>query len=493
MYELKIVTPESEGIPSASVVKFIDKIAEYGMNIHSFAFIRHGNVAAEVYAKPFFDENFAHRLYSCSKSFVSLAIGKLLKEGRIRLTDAISSYFPEYVDENTDAKVRETTIEDALKMSVAARTDSYALRPDLPWAESFFKVDGVKPSGTLFDYNSSGSFILGVLVEKLTGKTFIEYLRPEFDAIGVSENVRCVKSPDGYGWGASGVICTLRDFARVCLLVADGGLHDGRQLLPPDYLAAATSRQIANYTQNDYTPRKSCGYGYQFWITDKGYSMYGMGSQYAFFFPDKDLIFVCNGDTQVSGDDFCGEFLYEWVSDVYESVSDAKLAEGEDYNTLCGRISEFSLPASRGKAYTDFQREIDGVEYALEPNEMGIKKFSLEFTADGGSFVYENARGLKRINFGACRYKRGVFPETGYYSERVSVPSGREFDCAAIAEWVEDKKLLIRTYVIDDCLGNLFITLGFKGDEVGVEMRKRAEFFLDDYDGFAYGERDKND
>lgn len=491
MYELKHVTPESEGIPSDAVVRFIDKVTEYRMNIHSFAFIRRGNVAAEAYAKPFFDENFNHRLYSCSKSFVSLAIGKLVRENKVKLTDKICSYFTEFVDENTDEKVKETTIEDMLEMSVSPLTDSYALRPDLPWAESFFKVRGVKPSGTVFDYNSSGSFVLGALVEKLTGKTFIEYLRPEFDEIGVSGNIRCVTSPDGYAWGASGVICTLRDFAKVCLLVMNKGEHNGKRLLPSEYIAAATSKQIANYTRNDYTPRKSRGYGYQFWITDKGYSMYGMGSQYAFFFPDKDFLFVCNGDTQVNGDDFCGEFLYEWVSEVYDRISTDSLPESNAAGNLEKRISEFGLPKSDGDEDSDFRPAVDGAEYELEPNDMGIKHFALEFCDDGGTFVYENKRGVKRIKFGMCRYERGTFPETNYYSERVSVPSGREFDCVAAAEWVEKEKLLIRIYVIDNCMGNLFITLGFKGDDVGIEMNKRAEFFLDDYDGFACGHRMK--
>ena len=240
MYELKSVSPESEGIPSRAISRFIDKIKKYKMNIHSFAFLRRGFVAAEAYAKPFFDENFMHRMYSCSKSVVSLAVGKLVKEKRIRLTDKICDYFPEYTDEYTDESIKNITIEDMLEMSVPPLTDSYALRPDLPWAESFFKVKGVKPSGTIFDYNSSSTFILGVLVEKLVGKTFIDYLRPEFDKIGVGENVYCVLSPDGHAWGGSGVVCTMRDFIKICLLVAERGKHDGEILLPEDYLARAT-------------------------------------------------------------------------------------------------------------------------------------------------------------------------------------------------------------------------------------------------------------
>ena len=130
MYELKSVSPESEGIPSRAISRFIDKIKKYKMNIHSFAFLRRGFVAAEAYAKPFFDENFMHRMYSCSKSVVSLAVGKLVKEKRIRLTDKICDYFPEYTDENTDESIKNITIEDMLEMSVPPLTDAYALRPD---------------------------------------------------------------------------------------------------------------------------------------------------------------------------------------------------------------------------------------------------------------------------------------------------------------------------------------------------------------------------
>ncbi len=487
MYELKSVSPESEGIPSRAISRFIDKIKKYKMNIHSFAFLRRGFVAAEAYAKPFFDENFMHRMYSCSKSVVSLAVGKLVKEKRIRLTDKICDYFPEYTDEYTDESIKNITIEDMLEMSVPPLTDAYALRPDLPWTESFFKVKGVKPSGTIFDYNSSSTFILGVLVEKLVGKTFIDYLRPEFDKIGVGENVYCVLSPDGHAWGGSGVVCTMRDFIKICLLVAERGKHDGEILLPEDYLARATSKRVSNYTRNDYTPRKSEGYGYQFWITDKGYSAYGMGSQYAFFFPDKDLLFVCTGDTQVSADDFCGEFLYEWVSDVYDEVTDKKLDEGDDYEILKRKTDEFSLPDFCGVKQTPFAGEINGKKYILRANEMGIKWFRVWLNNDDGFFEYENARGVKRLNFGLCGYKQGKFPETNFYSRRVGIPSGIEQDCIVAAEWTEEKKLLIRAYVIGSNFGNVFITLGFKGDEVGVAMNKKAEFFMDDYEGFAYG------
>ncbi len=488
MIILERVTPESVGVSSDSIRGFFDKIERFKMNINSFAFVKNGQVISEAYAKPVFNENFRHRMYSCSKSLVSLAIGKLVDNCKIKLSDRICDFFPEFTDENTDEFIRQTTVEDILKMSVPHATDSYLLRTDLPWAESFFKVKGVKPSGTVFDYNSSGTFVLCVLIEKLTGKTFIEYLRPEFDEIGVSKEITCVLSPDGHAWGSSGVICTMRDFIRICLLVLNKGEHNGKQLISKEYITLATEKRIDNFTENRYSPRSACGYGYQFWVTDEGFSMYGMGSQYAFFYPSKDMLFVCTGDTQVAKDDFCGELLYDWVTDVYEQASDALKESVSAVRALETAEQNFSMPRGSGER-SEFEDEINGVRYDLSPNAMNIEYIKFTFDNKGGEFAYENARGKKKIEFAFGDYLKGTFPEVNFYCAKVGEPSNRQQNCAATAQWVEKKKLLIRVYVTDSNLGNLFITASFKDDYVTLLMKKKAEFFMWDYEGSAYGRR----
>lgn len=487
VYNLKTVPPESEGVFSEDVLGFIEKINAYKMNIHSFIVARRGNIVAEAYAKPFFNADFMHRLYSTSKSIVSLAVGKLYKEGKIGLNDKICDYFPEFIADGVDPLVGETTIEDMLKMAVPHLTDSYSEVKNAGWAESFFKAKGVKPSGTIFDYNSSASFLLGVLVEKLTGKTFTDYLRPEFDEIGVGP-VKCVKSPDGYAWGASGVIMTARDLLRTGLLLLDKGCHNGKTLLPRDYIEKATGIRIANYVNNDYTPRRAAGYGYQFWITDEGFSTYGMGSQYVFCFPKKDMIVVVLGDTQVKTEDFCGEFLYEWASVIYKNAG-KPTAAGNSYKKLKAALDDFSLPMIKPDVKTDYYKIVDGEKYILKDNPMRIEWIKIEFYNGYGTLYYKNARGEKSVSFGLNSYKKGLFPEEEYYDMQVSAPSLRKFDYYACGEWIEEKKLLIRLYIADTNLGNLFITLSYKNDEVGILMNKRAEFFLDDYEGVAMGKK----
>ena len=122
---------------------------------------------------------------------------------------------------------------------------------------------------------------------------------------------------------------------------------------------------------------------------------------------------------------------------------------------------------------------------------MGWKWLRFDLSGEGGVLEYENARGVKKIPFGWNKYVTGTFPETHYYDKQVDTPANRELDCMASASWTEKTKILLRVYITDTSFGNCFMTFGFKGDEVGVMMNKRAEFFMDDYQGYAGGTAEK--
>ena len=116
---------------------------------------------------------------------------------------------------------------------------------------------------------------------------------------------------------------------------------------------------------------------------------------------------------------------------------------------------------------------------------MGIEKFSLEFTEDGGIFHYTNAQGDKHLPFGLGKNVFGKFPQAGYAAEHAAVPGpeGHYYDCAASAVWAEPKKLNLKVQIIDQYLGNFIATLAFRDDISLVTMAKTAEFFLTEYDG----------
>ena len=486
--DFKFSTPESNGISSDSILKFIKKIKDNKINLHSFIIVRNDCVLAEGYYKPF-NKDFKHRLYSASKSIVSLAIGKLVKEGLIKLDDKLIKYFPEYNIANDRKWFKDTTIEDVLKMSVPILTDTYYDRLYKDWAWTFFnRQSDLKPAGTIFNYNTSGTFILCVLVEKITGMTFIDYLRDIFDEIGVSNNVTCVKSPDGYAWGGSGVIMPLRDFALVSDLIMKRGIYNGKELLPYEYMLKATTKRMPNLNENDYHMRSSEGYGYQMWISKYGFGLYGMGSQLAFLFPDKNLMFVCQGDTQSSNDTSPDRIYDMFIDTIYDSLSDVQLDENiESYKKLEETIQNLELNNDFGEAHSSYEKKISGKTFDLLPNPMGWKWFKIDTNEADGVITYENSRGIKKIKFGMGKFIKGTFPETDYYDLIVDTKSNRELDSISSLTFLSETEILIRNYIIDTNLGNCFMVFSFKGDEVGIEFNKRAEFFLDDYQGFAGG------
>lgn len=485
---LPVVTPESVGIPSPAVLAFTKRLHGEGMNMHSHILLRHGKIISESYVRPFYREK-KHRMYSVSKTFTSMAIGLLVGEGRISTDDRIIDYFPDKLPEKLYPHVAEMTIRDLLIMATPYSNVTYGTQYS-DWAATFFNTQTSHPSGTIFAYDTSGSFILDVIVERVTGKPFLEYMGEKlFSEIGVSDDIRCVKSPEGYSWGGSGVMCTTRDLAKFALVVMNGGKYGDKQLIDADYVKAATSRQIDNNANgwcDGYTD--GYGYGYQIWMTrDGSYSFLGMGDQLAIIIPKYDILFVCTADNQ--GNPTSRARIYEALwSEILPHARQTALPEAPDaYNELILRCANLTPPTVNGARASLSAVEYGGRAFKLAPNRMGIKETRLSFDYGGGVWEYENGKGKMRVPFGIGCPRGFNFPDTGYYGDTIGTPLGRGYECLADAAWTEPHKLMLRVYAVDDYLGNFTVTFSFKGDEIAVYMNKTAEWFFDDYSGFAEG------
>lgn len=482
--DLVYASPESVGIRSADILKFIRFIEENKINLHGFLFAKDGKIIAEGYFPPF-DESFLHRLYSSTKTYVALAVGMLVTEGRITVKDKIVSFFPELDISLIPEFMRECTVEDALKMASPHHIGAKpAEKPAL--SEHPYSAHCQRPSGTIFNYGD-GNALCTQVVERVSGMYLTDYLRPLFDKLGIGEATRCIADLGGIAWGGSGMLSTLRDFAKVAEFVMHKGCHGGEQIIDREFMESMTTPQISNVQFNSYTPLHNGGYGYQLWITPDAVCMRGMGAQEGWGFTKGDMLFVSVGDTMCDND-FADARMYDAVKYfVYENIGEP-MPEGEDYRALCSKLKSLDLPRY-GKAHSDTESEVSGVSYKLDENDMGWRDFKLDFCNDEGVISYRNARGEKRIRFGLGKYVCSTFPETHYYDNERGVPSGRELDCMAIAEWVEDKKLLLRVYITDVSFANIFAQISFKGDYAALLFRKRGEFLLDDYGGIALGHR----
>ena len=485
-------TPEELGVSSEWILNIFNRLEKRKFLSHSVVVIRDASVIAEGYYAPFARDD-RHRMYSTSKTFVATAIGMLIKEGRISLDDRIVKFFPEYLPDPLPAYLAETTIRDLLVMATPHAKVSYSFdRYD--WVESFFKLMPARPSGTYFNYDTAGSFLLDVIVERLTGMPFIDYLYEVLlKYTGFTPDVRCVKSPDGYSWGGSGVLCTTLDLARLAQIYLDGGKVHGEQLLPKDYAEAAVSRQIDNNTTGHLDLAHGHGYGYQIWcIADGCYAFLGMGGQLAMVCPRHRLIMATTSDEQ--GNATAYHYLFELffrelVEPLDASGTKMPLPENaEAHARLKKKLASLSchLPLI-GERSSPHETEYLDKTYRFDKNPLGIEWLRVERRADGAALRFFARGEEKEILFGLGEYKIAPFPETGYDGEAILKPMGRGYRTMSAALWTEERKLVVRSYLIDDYFGNMATTLSFKGNTLTVLMTKTAEHFLNEYQGMAVG------
>lgn len=494
---LEKVTPEQVGISSASVQKYLGVLERAQLSIHSVVMLRHGKVFYESYWKPF-HKDFLHRMYSVSKSFVAIAIGFLQQDGLIDLDAPVVSYLDGEITKNAYDNVKKQTIRDMLMMSTGCTEETKNWFPRKPEdrLKDYFDVNSAayggltKMPGAIFDYDSPGSFVLGAIVEIITGKKLMDYLREKvLDKIGFSKEAHCMECPGGHSWGDSAVMCTTRDLAKMVLFMMNGGSWEGEQILNKDYVKTATANLIDTNICGHNIPA-SRGYGYKIWHLDgDAFFFNGMGSQYGIAIPEKDIVFAINADTQ--GHPNAPLIIIDrFFEEVAEAAAEGALAEdAAAYNELAA-ISEahelFALPVGRSQ---NAASRISGKEYKMKENPMGITKMKFTFEGDEGKLEYTNAQGGKTIGFGMGKNVFGIFPQEGY-SDTVAtkyVP-GNYYKCAASGSWTHENRLAVLVQVIDKYFGRLHMRVAFMGeDTIAVFMDKAAEDFMNEYEGYAEG------
>ena len=179
--------------------------------------------------------------------------------------------------------------------------------------------------------------------------------------------------------------------------------------------------------------------------------------------------------------------LYEEIVNNLGDVLEENAGAQEKLEEYIGNLKLFYLNEGLPGSFAD---ELDGRTYQLDENPMGIEYVHFDLNGDEGVLTYKNAQGVKTLGFGFGHNVFGKFPQEDYSDLIVTVPEpGNRYDCAASADWPEERKLRIKVQVIDKYFGNMSMEFGFKGDEVGILMMKTAEAFLDEYHGYANGRR----
>ncbi|MEU4362767.1 serine hydrolase domain-containing protein [Promicromonospora sp. NPDC023987] len=307
-------------VATAAIGALARRAVTHDIALHTIQVSIHGETVTHAVSDPF-DLDTPQRMYSVSKTITGLAIGLLADEGRLSLDDPIVKHFPEMGP--VHPWLEATTLRHMLAMRGPHRSTTYK-RTAGGWLESYFRVPPTHPPGTVFTYDTSASYVLAALVERLSGTSLPDFLRPRLlDPLGVSPGLRFLTGPEGISHGGSGLICTPCDLLRLAHLLLDDGVHDGARLLPADYLRDATSPQADTALQTEAAALRR-GYGYQLWLPRPGsWLLFGLGGQLVYGDPARGLAVVVTADAQAcgSGDRLIDDMLDLLVDPLVERLS----------------------------------------------------------------------------------------------------------------------------------------------------------------------------
>jgi CubicO group peptidase (beta-lactamase class C family) len=223
------------------------------------------------------------KIGSISKQFTSVAILKLLEEGKIKIEDKLSKYIPDFPRGN------EVTIYQLLTHTSGIHSYEFQrnfemTKPITPKAllDSIEKFPYDFNPGERYQYNNSGYFILGYIVAKISGKTLGDYLNETFfkplgmnntgiyktnkvlnyEAQGYSINGETVKKADfqemSWALGVGSIYSTTKDLYKW-----NEAIFNGKVLSEATLKAAFTQTVLNSGGKVDY------GYGW-FLSTNRG-------------------------------------------------------------------------------------------------------------------------------------------------------------------------------------------------------------------------------
>lgn len=214
-----------------------------------------------------------HDLRSCSKSIIGLLYGIALQQGRVPPPAApLFSAFPEYADlANKDGRDR-LTIQHVLTMTMGTDWDESSLVYSDP-RNSETAMDNapdryryilerrvVDTPGAHWTYCGGATALLARIIAKGSGRTLHEFARENlFDPLGMGPT-QWATGPDGEPYAASGARMSVRDLARIGVLMLHGGVVGERTVVPADWV----TRCITPVISTDEIRR----YGYQWFMLD---------------------------------------------------------------------------------------------------------------------------------------------------------------------------------------------------------------------------------
>lgn len=321
------------GINNQKIFELITKITKGDYkDTHSLLIVKDGKLALEEYfaaegkiVGPFVNQVFrdrVHMLASVTKSMNSTLIGIAREQGYLgNLSAPAFELFPEYSDLIKDGK-EQIQLKHLLTMSAGFHWNELVISYSNPrndamvmhWNNDLIRYclekAIVKPPGEKFVYHSGLSTILGEILKRsvgIRGDKFAE--KHLFEPLGISTYKWSISHDNLLNTGG-GLALRPRDMAKFGQLYLNGGMWNGKQIVPNDWVKESIQPHIKT---------TSGTYGYQWWlrsfrINDRQIdSFYAIGNagQFIFVFPDLEMVIVSTAQNYDQG----------WSKDFFEMIS----------------------------------------------------------------------------------------------------------------------------------------------------------------------------
>ncbi len=318
------VEPLSEQVAN-DIGERLDKAIAAGRirGIHGVVVTRRGKIVLERYfagddsargrklGVVAFERDTLHDLRSVSKSVVGLLYGVALAKAFVAAPEAnLLDSFPDYTDLRNDPARRAWTVHHVLSMTMGTDWDELSVPYTDPTnseiamdrAEDRYRyvlsLPVVLPPGTRFTYNGGATALLARMIARGSGQPLHAFARQHlFDPLGIGET-KWLEDKRGEPFAASGLRMRPVDLARIGQLMLDGGIFNGREIVPASWI----SRCVTPVVDIDEMRR----YGYQWYLGSHSYSVpeaprwdrfrlarawmaLGNGGQRLYLFPDLQL------------------------------------------------------------------------------------------------------------------------------------------------------------------------------------------------------------
>ena len=293
----KTSAPEQQGMDSSKLLIADEFIQNRLPDTFSLLIVKNGYLVFEKYYSWGSAEKIAV-VHSVTKSVTSALIGIALDKGYLDSVDQkLIDFFPEYVTGDLDPRIKEISLKHILTMSAGfSWNDRGPVMRDwytsADWAKFTIQLPIVTNPGDKFNYNSSISHLLSIILSKSTKTSTLNFARQNlFEPIGISGFWR--QDPQGYYIGGFGLGLSARDLAKFGFLYLNNGYWNDQSIVPEQWVKKSTEQQIQAFSHPLYG---AFGYGYHWWVKQvdgcSSFRAWGRRGQYIVVVPELDLVVV---------------------------------------------------------------------------------------------------------------------------------------------------------------------------------------------------------